>query len=62
MSRLLLIFFGFLTAPVICFCQDFNHFEPYTLIAHRGGVVGVDEPENSMAALQLVNTKTCQVL
>ncbi|WP_209330081.1 glycerophosphodiester phosphodiesterase family protein [Lunatimonas salinarum] len=32
--------------------QRANPFHPYTLIAHRGGVVGPDAPENSLAALE----------
>lgn len=35
-----------------CFAQQDNPFHPYTLIAHRGGVVGPDAPENSLAALE----------
>lgn len=31
--------------------QNNNPFHPYTLIAHRGGVVGENAPENSLAAL-----------
>lgn len=52
MNRLLLIFFIVLIAPIQCFSQDINPFSPYSLIAHRGGVVGEKAPENSMAALQ----------
>lgn len=44
-----ILIFSFLLGPAFCFGQETN---PYILIAHRGGVVGIDAPENSMAALQ----------
>jgi glycerophosphoryl diester phosphodiesterase len=34
------------------YAQNKNPFYPYTLIAHRGGIVGPDAPENSLAALE----------
>jgi len=49
MKLLYVLIFGFLFAPAFCFGQETS---PYILIAHRGGIVGVDAPENSMAALQ----------
>jgi len=52
MNRILLFFFSVLIAPTVSLGQDINPFSPYTLIAHRGGVVGEEAPENSMAALQ----------
>lgn len=52
MTRHFLFLFALLLVPLRCFSQDIAPFAPYTLIAHRGGVVGVDAPENSMAALQ----------
>jgi glycerophosphoryl diester phosphodiesterase len=45
-------FLAFFFSTLFCFSQAHNPFAPYTLIAHRGGVVEVDAPENSMAALQ----------
>ncbi|EON75898.1 Glycerophosphoryl diester phosphodiesterase [Lunatimonas lonarensis] len=35
-----------------CYAQNKNPFHPYTLIAHRGGIVGSNTPENSLAALE----------
>lgn len=52
MKNCYLLLISFLFVPLICFGQDVNHFAPYTLIAHRGGIVGEDAPENSMTALQ----------
>jgi len=52
MNRFLFVLLILVSVSVDVLSQDLSPTSAYTLIAHRGGVVSEDAPENSLAALQ----------